>query len=475
MADPLRRRIPRLDSDWQRRNSTLSDTISEARNSILSSTDGLFLPRVVKGEDPATDESHWHSAPLGLALLPAIAGVFFQNGSVFVTDVTLLVLAAIFLNWSVRLPWYVPRSLCLSYGAEICSRDWYRSAQAIQRDAGFEPPADPIQTDLNEADEADEIVETVDSQDYPQSAETNPQSQHLRASAEAKAVKELQFHELAALTACFIFPLIGAWLLHGIRGSLSRPSEGLVSNYNLTIFLLASEVRPVAHLLTLVQARTLHLQRVVASLDNEVESEKVRDLTTRLEELEAHVAEAAAARLESNSKVHSQETGAPSLITQAVGETRRAVQPDIEALNRAVRRYEKRTALTNHQADMRFQELEIQVHDAITLAAAAQRSIVSHRQSYAFILLDWACACIVVPVQLFLSILNLPGRAANSCLLTVKRMISGRRPSQPRSRPSKGKTASSRRIHSPPPPRAPGVSPLAQHLSSSPNGKGRKP
>ena len=105
MADPLRRRIPRLDSDWQRRNSTLSDSISEARNSIRSSTDGLFLPRVAKGEDPATDESHWHSAPLGLALLPAIAGVFFQNGSVFVTDVTLLVLAAIFLNWSVRLPW----------------------------------------------------------------------------------------------------------------------------------------------------------------------------------------------------------------------------------------------------------------------------------------------------------------------------------------------------------------------------------
>ena len=53
----------------------------------------------------ATEESHWHSAPLALALLPAIAGVFFQEGGAFVTDVTLLVLAAIFLNWSVRLPW----------------------------------------------------------------------------------------------------------------------------------------------------------------------------------------------------------------------------------------------------------------------------------------------------------------------------------------------------------------------------------
>jgi hypothetical protein len=89
----------------QRRNSTLSDSLSEARNSIRSSTDDLFLPRVSKAH--TLEESHWHSTPLGLALLPAIAGIFFQNGSAFVTDVTLLVLAAIFLNWSVRLPWYI--------------------------------------------------------------------------------------------------------------------------------------------------------------------------------------------------------------------------------------------------------------------------------------------------------------------------------------------------------------------------------
>lgn len=89
-----------------RRNSTLSDSVSEARNSIRSSTDDLFLPRVSKRDDvDMQEESNWQSAPLGLALLPAIAGVFFQNGSAVTTDITLLVLAAIFLNWSVRLPW----------------------------------------------------------------------------------------------------------------------------------------------------------------------------------------------------------------------------------------------------------------------------------------------------------------------------------------------------------------------------------
>jgi hypothetical protein len=46
-----------------------------------------------------------------LALLPAVGGLFFQNGSAVVTDITLLALAAIFLNWAVRLPWYTVASV----------------------------------------------------------------------------------------------------------------------------------------------------------------------------------------------------------------------------------------------------------------------------------------------------------------------------------------------------------------------------
>lgn len=85
----------------------MSDTVSEARQSIRSSTDDLLFPRANKDTGMAlhNEESHWHSAPLALALLPAVGGLFFKNGSAIITDVTLLILAAIFLNWSVRLPW----------------------------------------------------------------------------------------------------------------------------------------------------------------------------------------------------------------------------------------------------------------------------------------------------------------------------------------------------------------------------------
>ncbi|KAJ5958596.1 uncharacterized protein N7479_005746 [Penicillium vulpinum] len=408
------RRVRTFD-DSQRRNSTLSDSLSEARNSIRSSTDDLFLPRVAKDHAAlSTEESNWHSAPLGLALLPAIAGIFFHEGSSFVTDVTLLVLAAIFLNWSVRLPW-----------------DWYRSAQAIRREeirqeSGFPAPGDPPY-DLD------------DQEPHPKQKET------------ATAISELQIHELAALASCFIFPIIGTWLLHAIRSSLSRPSEGLVSNYNLTIFLLASEVRPVAHLLRLIQKRTLHLQRIVtSSTEPVINPTTLQDLAKRLEELEAHVAETATARLAThpNKDLHSlspkeQEQSeipaAPSVVANAVSETRKSIQPDIEALNRAVRRYEKRSALFTLQTDQRFVRLETQAGDALALAAAAQRSAESRRPNYALVLLDWACACIVIPGQIALSVGGLPGRAVAGCWDYARRMVMGRKVKvQPRSKSKAG-------------------------------------
>jgi hypothetical protein len=91
----------------RRSSSFLSETLSETRRSLRSSTDDIFLPRP-KGEDGVEDHddsSHWQSLPLLLALLPAVGGLFFKDGSAVITDVTLLGLAAIFMNWALRSPW----------------------------------------------------------------------------------------------------------------------------------------------------------------------------------------------------------------------------------------------------------------------------------------------------------------------------------------------------------------------------------
>jgi hypothetical protein len=97
----------------RRRSSNFSDySLKEARRSFQNSTDDLLLPKVGKGGMEAgggegEGGNAWHSAPLAFALLPAVGGMLFTNGSSIITDVMLLGLAAIFLNWSVRIPWYV--------------------------------------------------------------------------------------------------------------------------------------------------------------------------------------------------------------------------------------------------------------------------------------------------------------------------------------------------------------------------------
>lgn len=91
----------------RRRSSNFSEySLNEARKRLSSSTDDLLAPRPNKdGGAVMAEPSHWHSAPLAFALLPALGGMLFQNGGAVVTDVMLLGLAAVFLNWSVRLPW----------------------------------------------------------------------------------------------------------------------------------------------------------------------------------------------------------------------------------------------------------------------------------------------------------------------------------------------------------------------------------
>lgn len=222
---------------------------------------------------------------------------------------------------------------------------------------------------------------------------------------QASAATELRVHELLALAACFLFPAVGAWLLHHIRYQLSRPSEGLVSNYNLTIFLLASELRPMSHLIKMVQARTLHLQRSVATNPEALSPaspKALSDLSTRLAELETHVAD-------TFSNGSSSKSSSPDLITQI----RKTFQPDLDALNRAVRRYEKRATLQTMQTESRLQDLEKRMGDAITLAAAAERSSQSNRQRRGFsvgLMMDWVATMAMLPIQIGWTVLTLPGK-----------------------------------------------------------------
>lgn len=244
---------------------------------------------------------------------------------------------------------------------------------------------------------------------------------------------------------------MAAWLLHTIRSQLTRPSEGLVSDYNLTIFILVAEVRPSAHLIKLIQRRTLSVQRRVHAdtlFDSKrAEKQQLRELSGRLEELEAHVANRIAGADPLNG-TNGEELAAKASAL-ATSDVKKTVQPELDALNRAMRRYEKRITISSVQVEARLQDLETRLNDVVSLAAAAQRHADRKSDNYANILFNWVCGTVVVPVQWVVYVSSIPGKVLSSATSSLAIFFTKRAPkdaktSTPREQRSSRKGTSTR-------------------------------
>ncbi|KAM0334113.1 hypothetical protein ACHAQA_001133 [Verticillium albo-atrum] len=392
----------------RRRNSTLSDY-------SLGDAGDLFNPKP-SGHQPSTEDgSKWTHLPLAFALLPALGGILFQNGSAIVTDVMLLGLSAIFLHWSVTQPWH-----------------WYHSAQEVR-----------INEEMNSALEVDDDSDPDHASETEpadaSSSETAPKNKRSSTTdATSDALAELYLHEVLALASCFLFPILGAYLLHTIRAQLSRPSEGLVSNYNLSIFLMAAELRPMSHMIRLVQSRTLRLQRYVHEnpfKQVSANASHIDMLQARIEALESRSAEAGATPGTSTK----QQNGTTEAATQKqqaalLRDVRNAIQPELDALNRAVRRYEKKATLLSMQTESRFGTLDTRLSDAIALAAAAAKNSAAQPS-----LLQWVAESVwdlcMMPFRALVSVLLLPFRTLLGLLKRTKRV--------PEKTPRSGRTSRS--------------------------------
>ncbi|KAI1500391.1 hypothetical protein F5X99DRAFT_419231 [Biscogniauxia marginata] len=375
----------------RRRSSLYSD--------FETSADDIFNPSRSSAEPGK--KSPFAYVPLTLALLPALAGMLFENGSAFFTDLILLSLAAVFLHWSVTQPW-----------------DWYQSAQQVRivkdeimTEPVFDSDSDAASSGTPSATTAPE--ESGKQKEPEGSPEKSPRAGNKQWEArQAAAIRELYVHEMLALVWCFISPMLGAYLLHTIRGQLTRPSEGLVSDYNLTIFLCAAEVRPVSHLIRMLQDRTLRVQQIVAQnphTKRTVTVEQFEALHSRLEELEAHTA---------SNPTESNSSATPSVpqrvIETAVGrEVRSTIQPELDALNRAMRRYEKKLTLLACQTDNRIEYVDYRLNDAIALAAVAAKNS-NARWGLATWLVDKTTSIVVVPIQAALAVFTFPFRTLST-------------------------------------------------------------
>ena len=300
----------------------------------------------------------------------------------------------------------------------------YRDAQATNIDTPVEE-GDVIIEESSE-DESQPASASPDGRSKAPNDEVNVEKtsrSHSDAHTKNLAKEELRGHELMALACCFLGPILGAYLLHTIRSQLSRPSEGLVSNYNLTIFLLAAEFRPAAHLVKLIQARTLHLQRTVndsSVSEKRARSTQITALEERISELETHLVD-----LSSNHMAL--EKRSPDT-TEVTGAVNKAMQPQLDALNRAVRRYEKRAITQGIQTDARIQDLERRLQDALSLAAVAAES--GRRSGLVAKSLESIAGLFMLPLQTLWRLSMYPVQAAGTAGSQIKTFLLGPRPTK---------------------------------------------
>lgn len=227
---------------------------------------------------------------------------------------------------------------------------------------------------------------------------------------QSSAREELRRTELVAFAACFFGPLLGAYLLHNIRSRFShRTQDDIVTDLNLTIYVMGAELRPISRLMKMVNERTLHLQRIVkAESQDYSRPSSPQSVPQRLAELEARFD----GPLQSNSNVD---------ITKITAEVRQSIQLQLDALNRAVRKYEKRHMAQSIQIEARFQEIDVRLRDTLSLAAAAART--GQKPGLIAAMLAWIAGVFASTFQMTWDISTYPFRVVASLIETIKSLF----------------------------------------------------
>ncbi|KAF3901830.1 hypothetical protein AA313_de0207740 [Arthrobotrys entomopaga] len=347
-----------------RRRSSVYETIQDVQTEILA---------------PAAKENvHWNNIPLAMAILPAVSGLFFTNGTHFVADVILLFLAATFLHWLIKFPW-----------------DWYHESQTAPNDPALSMSAILEEDEKGEkSDDSDATLRVGHKQKHGNVANG--------------ATLELEKNQRLALFCCFLGPLLGAWLLHAIRSQLSRPGESLLSTFNITVFVLGAEIRPSAHVIKLIRSRTRELQ-----------NSKYLPPPSKLEEMNLRIEELSFQLQTLMSAMNNED--------ELLGCVKKGIQPDLDALNRAVRRYERKEAMQSAQTEERLAYLDRRLNDALTLAAAAAASAQDNQtSSLGQFLTTWILWSFSIPFVILVKIIALLIRAIETIATLPLRTEAGR-------------------------------------------------
>ncbi|BFZ53041.1 hypothetical protein PYCC9005_000064 [Savitreella phatthalungensis] len=301
--------------------SAVVDTLSDSSSSTPSRT---TLRRVdsrsqysedggagVRGDQTDSHGGSFHYAPTVAALLPIFCSLVFGSPSETWTDLMLLVLVAIYCHNCVTVPW-----------------DYYRRSQIRFR-------------------------------------ELKPDKMTPEQRGAYDSLRRATFNAFLGLV---LGPVLGALLLNYVRSVMARPANGLISNFNIGIFVLSAEIRPIRltyyylvhrsdefqkQLVDAPESRYEAMSSVVLSLQEEVGRLKM--------ELERQAISAAGQEARQRRPSASVKQGATAALPdkeQIAAAASAAAQGEVDALKRALRRYERHDQQLKDQWERRLQDIE---------------------------------------------------------------------------------------------------------------------
>ncbi|KAL5121754.1 hypothetical protein ACEQ8H_000441 [Pleosporales sp. CAS-2024a] len=383
-------------SNSPKSNSSNSPNSPRRRSSLLSTRSSTDSLRILRNHDldraASPDAAAWlQSSPVLIAIVPAAAALIHPQGGTFATDLVLLVLSACFLAKCGSAPWH-----------------WYMEAQQRR----YISPDDQ--------DYADAVVEeeASSSDAPPESAEPLAgDAKHVRVRVHDSAVvdhdrvtsasarSKLKQWELVAFASCFLAPMLGAYVVHYLRSQFThRARDGIVTDLNLFFYVCISQVRPTRQFFDMISQRTLHLQRlVIAEPLSKAASASAQRLPQRLAALET--------RLETPASHHVD-------VNKITNEVRQSMQHQLDALNRAVRKYEKKQLAQTMQIEARFHDIDVRLRDTLSLAASAART--GQKPGIVSTTLSWASGFVAYAMQAAWDMATYPFRVASSIVDAVK-------------------------------------------------------
>jgi BMFP domain-containing protein YqiC len=143
------------------------------------------------------------------------------------------------------------------------------------------------------------------------------------------------------------------------------------------------------------------------------------ELKKRFEDLETHVMD------NSSSIAQAVEGDKESTARTVETAVQQSIQPQLDALNRAVRRYEKRAVTQAIQTEARMQQLELRIRDALALAELAARRSNSNGQLGSSPLVGLVGRVVTAPFSVMLALARWPFDTMRSVVQKAAAVVVG--------------------------------------------------